>query len=105
MTLRRIALGAATAAAAVAAGCGGAGLNPPASESPRETFAKTCGSCHTLKAAGTAGQTGPNLDEIKPDKALVLKTIEEGPSIMPAKLLTGAAADRVARYVAENAGN
>jgi mono/diheme cytochrome c family protein len=32
-------------------------------EAGREVFISTgCGSCHTLQAAGTTGQTGPNLD-------------------------------------------
>jgi len=30
---------------------------------PNELFTEQCGSCHTLAAAGTAGETGPNLDE------------------------------------------
>ena len=27
-------------------------------------FASSCGSCHTLEAAGTSGSTGPNLDDL-----------------------------------------
>jgi sulfite dehydrogenase len=105
--IRRIALCAAVAAA-LSAGCGddngGGGGGGDASQPPRDTFASTCGGCHVLAAAGTEGQTGPNLDDVKPDKAAVLSAIADGPSIMPANLLEGEAADRVAQYVADNAG-
>jgi cytochrome c6 len=104
VTLRQIASCAAAVAALAAAGCGSDDGGGSASGTPKDTFAGTCGGCHTLSAAGTEGQTGPNLDELKPNKALVLKAISEGPSIMPSGLLEGAAADRVATYVADNAG-
>jgi mono/diheme cytochrome c family protein len=69
-----------------------------------ELFEQRCGSCHTLAAAGTSGQIGPNLDELGPDEATVRAAIEEGPSSMPPNLYEGAEADAVAAYVAENAG-
>ena len=56
------------------------------------------------KDAGTSGTFGPNLDEIKPNKALVLKTIKAGPGAMPSNLFTGAKADAVASYVSSVAG-
>jgi mono/diheme cytochrome c family protein len=40
----------------------GTGAKPP-NLTPEQLFASSCGSCHTLAAAGTAGTTGPNLDE------------------------------------------
>ena len=112
------------AAALAAAGCGGddeedtgGGTEtpaatteqtaPPAEESAgagRELFANTCGGCHTLAAADTNGQTGPNLDEMKPDAERVKAAIAEGPGIMPENLYEGAEADQVAQFVAENAG-
>ena len=70
----------------------------------RSTFANTCGGCHTLKAAGTNGNVGPNLDELKPDQQLVRETIRRGPGVMPENLLEGAEADAVAKFVADNAG-
>ena len=85
-------------------GDGGGGGSASADRPPQEVFAGTCGSCHTLAAADTQGQTGPNLDDLKPDKQRVLTAIAEGPSIMPAGLLEGAQADAVAQYVADNAG-
>lgn len=92
----------------VLAGCGsasdGGGGTATASKSPEETFKSTCGSCHTLADAGTSGSFGPVLDEVKPDKALVLATIAKGPGGMPSNLLEGAQAEAVAGYVSSVAG-
>jgi mono/diheme cytochrome c family protein len=78
---------------------------PPPSAAPGgDLFAETCGSCHTLAAAGTSGAVGPNLDDLQPDQALVLSTIQNGAGAMPAGLLEGAEAEEVAAYVAANAG-
>jgi heme/copper-type cytochrome/quinol oxidase subunit 1 len=75
---------------------------------PAQTqFASTCGSCHVLSAAGTSGTVGPDLDQTKPSKQQVLSAIQNGglgSGTMPADLLTGADAEAVAAYVAENAG-
>ena len=84
-------------------GGGGAGSSDVASD-PAGAFASTCGNCHTLSAASTKGQVGPNLDELKPDVATVKHAIEEGPGVMPSGLFTGADVDAVATYVADNAG-
>lgn len=43
-----------------------------------------CAVCHTLKDAGTSGEIGPNLDELKPDADRVAKAIREGLGVMPA---------------------
>ena len=42
-----------------------------------------CGSCHTLEAAGSGGQVGPNLDDAKPDAALVVDRVTNGMGAMP----------------------
>lgn len=34
-----------------------------------EYFASNCGSCHTLSAAGTTGNIGPNLDDVLPGQS------------------------------------
>lgn len=47
-------------------------------------FKTNCGSCHTLADAGTAGTTGPDLDKIKLNLALVTKQITNGGGGMPA---------------------
>jgi sulfite dehydrogenase len=42
-----------------------------------------CVGCHTLKAAGSTGNVGPNLDEAKPDAALVVDRVTNGKGVMP----------------------
>ena len=42
-----------------------------------------CGGCHTLEAAGTSGSVGPNLDDAKPDKELVIERVTNGQGAMP----------------------
>ena len=70
----------------------------------KQLFTDTCGGCHTLADAGTDGQVGPVLDEVRPDKDRVLAAIESGPGTMPPNLLEGEQADAVATYVSEVAG-
>jgi mono/diheme cytochrome c family protein len=88
------------------AGCGPSSSGGPSSSSTdgKSLFAGKCGSCHTLQAAGTNGSFGPNLDQLKPSKAVVLTTIKQGPGPMPAGIYKGADADKVATFVSENAG-
>ncbi len=43
-----------------------------------------CGGCHTLKAAGATGTVGPNLDQLKPETAIVVHQVEVGGGPMPA---------------------
>jgi mono/diheme cytochrome c family protein len=43
-----------------------------------------CTACHTLAAAGATGTVGPNLDETKPDLALITDRVENGKGGMPA---------------------
>jgi mono/diheme cytochrome c family protein len=50
----------------------------------KDVFASAgCGGCHTLKAAGSSGTVGPNLDEKKPSRALVIKRVTNGKGAMP----------------------
>lgn len=42
-----------------------------------------CGGCHTLEAAGSSGNVGPNLDESKPAKELVVERVTNGQGAMP----------------------
>ena len=88
-----------------AAGGGGAGGGELASG--KTLFTQSCGSCHTLKDAGTAGQVGPVLDQVKPDMQRVLNAIKKGglgSGTMPANIVTGADAKAVAKYVSSVAG-
>ena len=43
-----------------------------------------CGVCHTLQAAGSKGQIGPNLDELKPQVPQIIYTVTNGIGVMPA---------------------
>lgn len=77
-------------------------------ESARALFVHSCGTCHTLRAAGAGAGIGPNLDKVRPRLTAhrVRDQIRTGTldSAMPANLLVGRDADRVARYVARVAG-
>lgn len=65
-----------------------------------------CGGCHTLKAAGTNGNVGPNLDEAKPSKELVTDRVTNGKGVMPSfsDSLSAAQIAAVADYVSRSAG-
>jgi mono/diheme cytochrome c family protein len=43
-----------------------------------------CTACHTLKAAGSTGTVGPNLDQLKPAEAVIVHQVEVGGGPMPA---------------------
>ena len=59
---------------------GGAGEAP----NGEAIFAEAgCGGCHTLEAAGTSGNVGPNLDDAKPPKELVIERVTNGQGAMP----------------------
>jgi len=65
-----------------------------------------CGSCHTLKAAASTGNVGPNLDSLKPSEPTVEKQVRNGGGGMPPfkGQLTAAQIKAVAAYVAASAG-
>ena len=73
----------------------------------KDVFAKSgCASCHTLKDAGATGTVGPNLDEAKPSKDLVVERVTNGKAPMPS--FKGQLSDQeiqaVAEYVSTVAG-
>ena len=43
-----------------------------------------CGMCHTLQAAGSEGQIGVNLDQLKPLMPQVIMAVTNGNGVMPA---------------------
>jgi mono/diheme cytochrome c family protein len=47
-------------------------------------FTERCGSCHTLTAAGTSGQVGPDLDGTSLDPGEIEKIVRDGRGGMPA---------------------
>lgn len=74
----------------------------------KEVFTANCGSCHTLKAAGTSGEVGPDLDELEPDLATVEHQVVNGGGAMPAfgkeGTLNAKEIKAVATYVSAVAG-
>jgi cytochrome c6 len=60
-----------------------------------------CGTCHILKAAGTTGQVGPSLDDVKPDQPTVVQQVTAGGEIMPSfsPQLSATQINNVAAYV------
>jgi mono/diheme cytochrome c family protein len=72
----------------------------------KTVFTANCGTCHTLKEAGTSGTVGPNLDELEPDMPTVEKQVETGGGGMPAfkGQLSAEEITDVATYVSTVAG-
>ena len=74
----------------------------------RLVFSERCRNCHTLKAANAVAQVGPNLDDLRPPKGLVLDAIKNGRSRgngqMAAGLVEGQDAEDVAAFVAKAVG-
>jgi mono/diheme cytochrome c family protein len=74
----------------------------------KKVFAEAgCGGCHTLADAGTNGQVGPNLDDAKPEAALVTERVTNGMGAMPPfkDQLTEQQIKDVAAYVSSVAGS
>ena len=97
---------------------------PASLDKGQELFKINCGNCHTLYAAGTDGNYGPNLDEllsttgeaaadekaIKGVEGRVVSAIENGvdgdaPGRMPGGILNEEQAKEVAEFVATTAGS
>jgi cbb3-type cytochrome c oxidase subunit III len=106
---------AATDIAAYVAGVAGvAGARPGGGTTPggggtdgKAIFASAgCATCHTLADAGSNGTVGPNLDQAKPDEALVVDRVTNGRGAMPSfkGQLTPAQIQAVAKYVSSAAG-
>jgi mono/diheme cytochrome c family protein len=124
-------------AALLVAGCGYGGVasggQRPDTHSGQQLFTTSCGSCHTLSAAGTSGTIGPNLDnafaaavkEGYPQSTIenvvldqirlgsgpiaTYTTVKNGKGLtpqtqMPANIVKGQDAIDVAAYVASVAG-
>jgi mono/diheme cytochrome c family protein len=74
----------------------------------RALFGERCANCHTLKASGSVAQVGPNLDNLRPPKKLILDAIHNGRARgngqMAADLVEGEDAEDVAAYVAKAVG-
>ncbi len=101
----------------------GAQKVPSDLKSGQSLFQTNCGTCHSLYAAGTDGNYGPDLDEllaptgvpedaatIKATQGRVLNAVEEGvdssttPGRMPGGILNEEQAREVSEFVARTAG-
>jgi len=60
-----------------------------------------CGTCHTLKSAGSNGDIGPNLDQLKPQQEQIVYVVTNGIGVMPPwdGILTSEEIEAVAYYV------
>ncbi len=80
------------------------GIVPPEGDAAagEAVFAEAgCGGCHTLEAAGSSGNVGPNLDDAQPDHDLVVERVTNGAGAMPsfADQLDETEIQNVAAYV------
>jgi mono/diheme cytochrome c family protein len=77
-----------------------------ASAQGKQVFTQNCKGCHTLKDAAATGSVGPNLDDLQPPKATVVRQVNNGGGPMPAfkGKLTDAQIDAVSTYVSTVAG-
>lgn len=90
--------------AAPSAPASGGGDEGAAPADGKVLFTDTCGSCHTLSAAGTSGTVGPNLDDTSLDAAAVEPIVRDGSGSMPAfgDKLSDDEIKAVAEFVAGN---
>jgi len=84
---------------------------PPAQGDPvagKQVFlgSAACGGCHTLADAGSSGNVGPNLDDVKPSYDKVVTQVTNGGGVMPPfkGTLTEQQIADVAAYVSSVAG-
>ncbi len=81
--------------------------NPGDAEAGAEVYASSgCGGCHTLDAAGSSGNVGPDLDDTDPTYEEAVAQVTKGGDGMPAfaDQLSEQQIRDVAAYVAEAAG-
>jgi mono/diheme cytochrome c family protein len=66
-----------------------------------------CVQCHTLSDANAVGDVGPNLDEAKPSRSLVINRVTNGQGAMPSfgSILSKQQIRQVADYVSSKAGD
>jgi cytochrome c553 len=72
----------------IAAACGGSSGVHLSSMAAKSAGAKVfssagCGGCHSLSAAGSKGGIGPNLDQLKPAYATIVRQVTHGGAGMP----------------------
>ena len=84
----------------------GTGLTAEQPMDGMSIFTANCGSCHALADAGTNGAVGPNLDQARPPKPLVVDRVTNGQGAMPSfkDSLDPQQIEAVSEYVATAAG-
>jgi mono/diheme cytochrome c family protein len=99
---------AAYVAAVAGTGKAPAGPQPGGGETDGKSIFETagCTGCHTLADAGSSGTVGPNLDQAKPPKGLVVERVTNGQGAMPSfkDSLDAKQIQAVADYVSSAAG-
>ena len=60
-----------------------------------------CSACHTLQAAGSEGQIGPNLDQLKAQMPRIISAVTNGIGVLPPweGILTYEEIEAVAYYI------
>ena len=60
-----------------------------------------CGTCHTLQAAGSTGDIGPNLDQLNAKISRIISVVTDGIGVMPpwGGILSEEEIEAVAYYV------
>ena len=73
----------------------------------KEVFLESgnCAACHTLSDAGSIGNIGPNLNQIRPQVQTILMAVKNGIGVMPAMegILSDEEIEAVAHYVSISA--
>ncbi len=66
-----------------------------------------CGMCHALQAAGSEGQIGPNLDQLRPSIPQVIAAVTNGIGVMPPfeGILSSEEIEAVAYFISASAGH
>lgn len=66
-----------------------------------------CGVCHSLQAAGSDGQIGPNLDMLKPQVEQIISAVTNGIGVMQPweGILTEEEIEAVAYYIFNSTNN
>jgi len=74
----------------------------------RTLFGERCKICHALEAANAVAEVGPNLDQLRPPRALVVDAIENGRARgngqMAADIVEGEDVEAVAAFVTKATG-
>jgi len=66
-----------------------------------------CGTCHVLEAAGSTGNIGPNLDQLKPNLSQIIYAVKNGIGVMSSfeGILKKEEIEAVAYYVFNSTNN